>query len=265
VVVDDDVRTPQPGREPRRVVVTGGGSGIGLSVAEAFAGHGDRVAIVGRDEKRLSAAIEQSADAPGELIAVSGDVASGPGARQILRQAVEAIGGVEILVNNAGICIEELVVETSDEAWRALVDTNLSGAFYMARETGRLMIDQGRGGVILNTSSINAPMPERGYVPYSMTKAAIDCMTQGLSLELAEYGIRVCGVRPGYIETPMLGKVLEDSADLEAWREEETARVALGRFGTGADCAGAFLFLASPAASYITGASVTVDGGRLLT
>ena len=141
--------------------------------------------------------------------------------------------------------------------------TNVSGVFLMSREAAKIMIEQGTGGVIINTSSVNSTMVEPLYVPYSATKAAVDAFTKGMALELAAFGIRVVGVRPGYIETPMVGKVLQDASGADEWREAVSGVVPLGRMAYPEELAGTYFFLASEDASYITGTNVVVDGGRL--
>ena len=247
----------------RGVIVTGGSTGIGLEVARRFAQAGDRVMITARSEDALAAARSALASEGLDVVTTSGSVADLEDVRRVLDEALERMGSVDVVINNAGICHEAPVVETDDQTWTALLSTNLSGVFLMSREAAKVMIEQGTGGVIINTSSVNSTMVEPLYVPYSATKAAVDAFTKGMALELAPFGIRVVGVRPGYIETPMIGKVLQDPDGADEWREAVSGVVPLGRMAYPEELAGTYLFLASEDASYITGTNVVVDGGRV--
>ncbi len=247
----------------RGVIVTGGSTGIGLAVARRFARSGDRVMITARSADALDTARSALAAEALEVVTAPGSVADLQDVRRVLDEAMERLGSVDVVVNNAGICHEAAVVDTDDETWYALVATNVSGVFLMSREAAKVMIEQGTGGVIINTSSVNSTMVEPLYVPYSATKAAVDAFTKGMALELAPFGIRVVGVRPGYIETPMIGKVLQDPAGADEWREAVSGVVPLGRMAYPEELAGTYLFLASDDASYITGTNVVVDGGRV--
>jgi len=247
----------------RGVIVTGGSTGIGLEVARRFARSGDRVMITARSADALETARSALAAEGLDVVTASGSVADLEDVRRVLSAAMEQLGSVDVVVNNAGICYEASVVDTDDQTWAALLATNVSGVFLMSREAAKVMIEQGTGGVIINTSSVNSTMVEPLYVPYSATKAAVDAFTKGMALELAPYGIRVVGVRPGYIETPMIGKVLQDPAGADEWREAVSGVVPLGRMAYPEELAGTYLFLASDDASYITGTNVVVDGGRV--
>ena len=247
----------------RGVIVTGGSTGIGFEVARRFAAAGDQVMITARSAEDLETARSLLADDGLEVATAAGSVSDLEDVRRVLGTAVDRLGSVDVLVNNAGICHEASVIDTDDETWAALMATNVAGVFLMSREAARIMIEQGAGGVIINTSSVNSTMVEPLYVPYSATKAAVDAFTKGMALELAPFGIRVVGVRPGYIETPMIGKVLQDPAGADKWREEVSSVVPLGRMADPEELAGTYLFLASDDASYMTGANVVVDGGRI--
>ena len=247
----------------RGVIVTGGSTGIGFAVARRFAQAGDRVMITARSADALDTARSALASDGLDVVTSVGSVSDLDDVRRALSTAVDRLGSIDILVNNAGICYEASVANTGDEIWAAMWMTNVSGVFLMSREAARVMIEQGAGGVIINTSSVNSTMVEPLYVPYSATKAAVDAFTKGMAPELAPFGIRVVGVRPGYIDTPMIGKVLQDPTSADKWREEVSGMVPLGRISDPEELAGTYLFLASDDASYITGASVVVDGGRI--
>ena len=247
----------------RGVIVTGGSTGIGFEVARRFAASGDRVVITARSADALDEARSLLASEGLDVVTAAGSVSDLRDARRTLATAMERLGSVDVLVNNAGICHEASVIDTDDETWAALMATNVAGVFLMSREAARIMIEQGTGGVIINTSSVNSTMVEPLYVPYSATKAAVDALTKGMALELAPFGIRVVGVRPGYIETPMISKVLQDPAGADEWREAVAGVVPLGRMAYPEELAGTYFFLASEDASYITGTNVVVDGGRV--
>ena len=247
----------------RSVIVTGGSTGIGLGVARRFAAGGDRVMITARTAEDLEKAQRDLSSVGGEIITSVMSVSEPDDVQRTVAVAVETFGTIDVLINNAGICIEESVLNTSNSIWDLLIATNLTGLFLMTREVASVMVDSGRGGVIINTSSINSTFVEPLYVPYSATKAAVDAMTKGLAVELAPYGIRVLGVRPGYIETAMGSKVHNGSESRDKYRESVVRLVPAGRWGSPDDLASMYEFLASDQAAYMTGTSVVVDGGRL--
>ena len=247
----------------RGVIVTGGSTGIGFEAARRFAAAGDRVMITARSADALDSARSALASDGLDVVTAAGSVSELGDVHRTLATALERLGSVDVVINNAGICYEASVIDTDDEVWAALLATNVSGVFLMSREAAKVMIEQGTGGVIINTSSVNSTMVEPLYVPYSATKAAVDAFTKGMALELAPFGIRVVGVRPGYIETPMISKVLQDAVGADEWREAVAGVVPLGRMAYPEELAGTYFFLASDDASYITGTNVVVDGGRL--
>jgi glucose 1-dehydrogenase len=251
---------------PRVVIVTGGSTGIGLETARRFGKAGDRIVIMARSKDALDRAIGELAESDVEAIAVAGSVSEVADVRRTVERAVEAFGSVDVVVNNAGTGIEAPILEMEEGAWDTVQSTNLKGAFLMTREAAPQMMSEGGGGVLLFTSSINAVMPVPPAVAYSTTKAALDILVRGLAVELGPHGIRACGVSPGYIETPSLSKVHGDPSDpavLERWVAQRAARVPLGRLGGPEEIAAAFFFLASADAAYITGTTLTVDGGRV--
>ncbi len=248
--------------EARGVLVTGGGAGIGLAVARRFARMGDRVVIMGRNEETLDAARDKLRVEALEVDTFVGSVAD-PGSADAAVEKTEAVAGhLDVVVNNAGVCIESELSETTEADWDAMFDINVKGVYLVTQAALKRMRPR-RSGVVIVTSSINAKAPEPLYVAYSATKAAVESFVAGLALEVAEHGIRVCAVAPGYIVTPMLRKTLPDEEEFQAWRDAVTKRVPMGRFASPDEVAGAFSFLASEDAKYITGSVVTVDGGRL--
>jgi NAD(P)-dependent dehydrogenase (short-subunit alcohol dehydrogenase family) len=170
---------------------------------------------------------------------------------------VDTFGRIDILFNNAGTNVRKPVVEMTDEDWHTIMETNAKGIFMVARAVARQMITQ-KSGTIINMSSMAAVSPERDKVVYASSKGAVSQFTKGLALELAPYGITVNAIAPGYMMTPLVKGYIE--ADAERYRRI-LGRIALGRIGQPEEIGGALVFLASAAARYITGSTITIDGG----
>ena len=173
------------------------------------------------------------------------------------QRAVAAAGPLDIVVNNAGIATTKPALETDEAAWQQVIDTNLSGAFRVARAAAKAMVEAGRGGTIINIASILAFRVAKQVPAYVAAKAGLVKLTEALALELASRGIRVNAIAPGYIETDLNREFLRSPSG-----QAMQARIALRRFGTAADLDGALLLLASDAGAYITGATIVVDGGH---
>jgi NAD(P)-dependent dehydrogenase (short-subunit alcohol dehydrogenase family) len=243
--------------EGKVALVTGAGRGLGRAGALALARAGADLALVSRTRSQLeetAAAVERLGRKAAVLTA---DIRSGAEVEAAVRGAVAELGRIDILFNNAGTNVRKPVVETSDEDWHTVVETNVKGVFVVARAVARRMIQQ-RSGRIINMSSMSAVSAERDKVVYASSKAAVSQFTKGLAVELAPHGVTVNAVAPGYMLTPLVRGYLE--AD-EARRERILQRIPLGRLGAPEDIGGALVFLASDAARYITGATIAVDGG----
>jgi glucose 1-dehydrogenase len=243
----------------RRALVTGGDSGIGQGVCYELAAHGASVAInyVGAadEAQRMVAEIEA---AGGRALAVGMDVANEAEVQRAFAATKDALGGVDLLVNNAGVEHPYLLLDMPLEAWQKVIDVNLTGTFLCAREAARMMRDEGSPGVIVNMSSVHEQIAWERFSHYCASKGGMRLFAQSIAKELAPLGIRVVNVAPGAVDTPINKSVLEDPQE----SAKVLAEVPLGRWGHVADIARAWL--ASEQASYVTGATLFVDGGMTL-
>ncbi|MEV4306866.1 SDR family NAD(P)-dependent oxidoreductase [Nonomuraea sp. NPDC049624] len=241
---------------PRTVLVTGGASGIGRGVAEAFAAAGDRVVIADLDEARARAV---AAELGAHHVQV--DVGDAASVESAVAAVAAAHGDIGVLVNNAGHTAGGgPLIGLDVDVFDACARVNFRGTFLMTRAVGAHMVERGVRGCMVNISSIGARQPTPGLGHYEATKAAIDALTRSAGIELAPHGIRVNGVAPGPVLTPMTAMFATDDAARKAWE----ARIPLGSIAQVADIVPAVLFLASDGARHITGVSLQVDGGQLL-
>lgn len=237
--------------------VTGGATGIGLAVSRLLAARGAAVAIFNRNQERADAAVS-TIQADGDTAhAFAADIASTESVDAAFAKALEQLGRVDVLVNNAGLTRDGLFMRMSDDQWSQVIDTNLGGAFRCCRAVARSMM-KARYGRIVNISSVVGLMGNAGQVNYSASKAGLLGMTKSLARELASRGITVNAVCPGFIETDMT------AALPEAARNELSAKIPLGRLGSPKDVAEVVAFLASPRTGYVTGQTWTVDGGMVM-
>lgn len=235
----------------RKVIVTGGTRGIGKAIATGFAAAGAQVILTGRDATTAQAI---AAELDGDVQGLELDVTSGESVQKFFAEALERLGGLDILVANAGITRDKLVMALKDEDWDDVLGTNLRGAFLCAREAIRPMI-RNRGGRIIGVTSVIGLTGNPGQGNYAASKAGLIGLVKSLAQEVASRNITVNAVAPGMIETDM-------SADLpEKAREAIASRIPAGRAGSAQEVASAVMFLASDDASYITGEVLRVDGG----
>ncbi len=234
-------------------LVTGAGSGIGAEVAARLAREGAAVGVNGLTGDEVAGTVARIVDGGGRAVPLVGDVSDPGDAARMVREVDEQLGGLHVLVNNAGLQKETPFLEMTLDTWRAQLSVDLDGAFLMALEACRLMAPRG-GGVVLNVTSVHEHQPRPGFAAYCSAKAGLGMLTQVIARELADRGIRCLAVAPGAIETPIQG----DRSESEV-REQE-AGIPAGRLGTPAEVAGLVAFLVSPAAAYVSGTTVVMDG-----
>jgi gluconate 5-dehydrogenase len=240
----------------KTALITGAGSGLGLAIARGLGSAGARVVVNGRNRDKLEAAAAAlRQDGIAAEIAVF-DVADPDAVRQSVAALQSSVAPIDILVNNAGVQHRAPIVEFSDADWRRLMATNLDAPFYVSRAVIPAMQAR-RAGKIINIASLMSTLARPATVPYQVSKGGIAMLTRGLAVELAPHDIQVNAIAPGFFRTEM-NAALSGNAEFTAWVERRTPA---GRWAEPHELAGAAVFLASPAARYVTGQILYVDGG----
>jgi glucose 1-dehydrogenase len=261
-------RAGMPGLKGKNVLVTGGTSGIGQATAVRFAEHGANVAInylttpdeAAGTEEQVIACLRKVQQHGVRNVLVQGDVSSERDVVRMVGEASERLGGLDVLVNNAGIQISRPSDQLASAEFDRVLAVNLRGAFLCAREVIRRFLADEKPGALINVSSVHEAIPRPSYLSYSISKGGVGNLTRTLALEYAGRGIRVNGIAPGATITPINRAWTEDSSKTEI----VSSHIPLGRAGTADEMAGVCAFLASDDAAYITGQTVFIDGGLTL-
>lgn len=248
--------TDQFSLHDRVALVTGASRGIGSAIAEALSGAGAHVLLASRDQTAVEARADALRANGRTADAVAFDASQESTVAEGLKRAYAVRDRIDILVNNAGVGMRRAFAETTDDDFSRVVDTNLRGPFHLARTVAAHMAERG-GGAIINVASALSILGRSKAVLYTASKHGLAGMTKGLACELAPHSIRVNAICPGYVETEMMVKQRQD----KAFHDAVMTRTPLGRWAKPAEMGGAAVFLASDAASYVTGHLLCVDGG----
>ena len=243
--------------EGKVAIVTGASRGIGKAIAQQFIAQGAKVAFTYRSSAEAAAALEQELSAGGGTVkGFQSDAASMTDAERLVGEVVEAFGTVDIVINNAGITDDTLLMRMTEEQWDRVISVNLKSCFNLTKAVMRTML-KARSGSIVNISSVVGVQGNAGQANYAASKAGILGFTKSVALELGSRNIRCNAIAPGFIETEMTAAL--DEATVQGWRDA----IPLKRGGTPEDVANLALFLASDMSTYITGQTINVDGGML--
>ena len=249
------------GLQGKRVLISGGSSGIGLATAQRFLDEGSRVFLAGLDKREVDSAL--AGLGPGEVSGLACDVSRERDVARMVAAAHQALGGIDVLINNAGTARRDPFLAIAAGDWDRIVAVNLRGMFLVAQAVSRHMVERGGGGVIINMSSTNGLAGEEDYAHYNASKGGVLLLTKTMAVELGRHGIRVNALCPGYIRTPLNEAVSASIGGAGFETAYARDRIPLGRAGQPEEVAAAYAFLASDDASFIHGAALVIDGGQV--
>lgn len=245
------------GLSGKGVLISGGSRGIGKAAARRFLEEGCRVFLTGLEKNEVEQTISEFSTL-GPIAGLAGDVAVEADVERIIAAAVDFLGRIDVLANNAGTAWQEDFLEITPSNWDRIIAVNLRGMFLVGQAAARHMVEKEVAGVIINMSSTNGLFGEEQYAHYNASKGGVMLLTKTMALELGAHGIRVNALCPGYILTP-LNREIYPAAVVEAYT---SAKIPLGRAGTPEDVAAAYAFLASEDAAFIHGSGLVIDGGQ---
>ena len=250
------------GLSGRRVLVSGGSSGIGLATAQRFLEEGSAVFIGGLESDEVSRAVA-GLRRFGAVAGLPGDVSLEADVQALVAAAHEKLGGIDVLVNNAGTARRDAFLAITAQRWDRILAVNLRGMFLLAQAVSRRMVQQGSGGAIINMSSTNGIAGEGDYAHYNASKGGVLLLTKTMAVELGKHGIRVNALCPGYIKTPLNATIAAGIGGDEFDAAYARRQIPLRRVGQAEEVAAAYAFLASDDASFIHGTALVIDGGQL--
>jgi 3-oxoacyl-[acyl-carrier protein] reductase len=256
------------GLQGKRVLISGGSSGIGLATARRFLEEGSRVFLTGLDPREVDSAVAGLGTPAGpwpgdEVSGLACDVSREDDVARMIEAALRALGGIDVLINNAGTARRAEFLEIAASDWDRIIAVNLRGTFLVAQAVSRRMVERGGGGVIINMSSTNGLAGEEDYAHYNASKGGVLLLTKTMAVELGRHGIRVNALCPGYIRTPLNEAISASMGGGEFEAAYARERIPLGRAGQPGEVAAAYAFLASDDASFIHGTALVIDGGQL--
>lgn len=246
--------------EDKVAIITGATKGIGRACAHEFAKEGAKVVVVGRTVSLGEEVADQIRGDGGEALYVECDVSQRHQIEELVDATVAHFGGIDVVVNNAGVNHKADFFDTTDEDWDWVMSVDLKGTFMLSQSAGRVMAEQGRGGSIINMSSVMAELALADQVPYCAAKGGVNQLTRAMALALADKGIRVNAIGPGPVLTELMKVVVHN----EKKHQELLSRVPLGRIAEPVEIARVAVFLASDDASFFTGQTIYPDGGRMI-
>ncbi|MCK5155510.1 MAG: glucose 1-dehydrogenase [Spirochaetales bacterium] len=241
-------------------LVTGGASGLGKGIAEGFAQYDAKVAVVDLNKEATEKTVKGINDMGGQAFGLTCDVSKVEDVWGVVAQVIDKFGKIDILLNSAGLAKRSKAEEMTDEMWNTVIDVNLKGAFFFCRAVGKKMIERGKGGRIINISSIAGVVGVKtGNVNYAASKGGLIAMTRCLAIEWAQHNILVNTIAPSHTRTPLIEKLIKEKPEIE---RHFLNNIPLGRLGNVVDIVGPAIFLASEAASFVSGHTLLVDGGH---